>query len=115
MDNTLDIATYTSELEKFTNEYVAGFYTELLKDRMLFNRGAPGFLSAQTTLLNVLTSLLVEASPILMHTSQEVFQHMPECLFPEKKPITIFQLPWPQLFADSAEMTELLSNFELRE
>ena len=73
MDSALDVKTYTEEMKKFTHEYVAAFYLELLKDRMLFNKGTPGFQSAQSTLLSVLTSLLVEAGPILAHTCQEVF------------------------------------------
>ena len=102
-------------MKKFTKKIIVNFYIELLKNRMVLNRGSHGFYSAQTTLLLLLQSIIIEASPVLMYTCQEVFQHMPDYLFAEKKPLTIFQLNWPGKELYSEDMVQILSNFQLRD
>lgn len=111
MDSQLDVRKYIAEMQKFAKERIADFYVELLKNRMLFHRGTQGFHSAQTTLLLLLQSLIIQASPVLMYTAQEVFQHMPEYLFADKKPLTVFQMAWPAAELYSEDMVKILENF----
>lgn len=111
----MDARAYIHGIEDFTNKYVANFYLEVARDRMMFGQGTQGFVSAQHTILDVLNCLMMETSPVLIQTSQEVFQHMPASLFCPKagKPLTVFQLPWPSL-PTSSSFHSLLANFVLR-
>lgn len=115
MDQRLDVRGYIRGIEEFSEKYVDNFYLEVAKDRLMYGQGTKGFLSAQSTILDILNCLVVEASPVLIHTSQEVFQHMPASLFSAtaSKPLTIFQLPWPSPPTSPAFQT-LLANFALR-
>jgi len=127
MDQSLDVREYTQAVRTFMAEYVVNFYLELVKDRLMFGQGTQQFLSAQHTLLDILNALMLSSSPVLIYTSQEIFEHMDACLFPSKnKPTTVFQLPWPHegslisdhRFKDRAksesEFRSLLSNFSQR-
>jgi len=69
-------------------------YLDLLKDRLYtYPPGSPARRSAQTALWTLTTTLAKLLTPILSHTAEEVWQHLPE--WPAKDQ-TIQTADWPQ-------------------
>ena len=59
---------------------MSNFYLDVLKDRLYtFARESKGRRSAQTALHEILTTLTRLIAPILVHTADEVWSHIPGC------------------------------------
>ncbi len=72
-------------------------YLDLLKDRLYtYPPKSPARRSAQTALWVLATTLAKMLSPILSHTAEEVWQHLPE--WPDKE-LTIQMADWPDVEA----------------
>ncbi|TDX46745.1 isoleucine--tRNA ligase [Orenia marismortui] len=71
---------------------LSSFYMDILKDRLyILNPNDPVRKSGQTAMYEILTTLIKIVSPILVHTSEEVWKHLPEGDHAE----SVFLEDWP--------------------
>ncbi|MEW6047035.1 MAG: isoleucine--tRNA ligase [Bacillota bacterium] len=67
------------EILRFCTVDMGGFYLDVLKDRLYCDAaGSVERRSAQTALYNILHVLVRLIAPVLVHTAEEIWQHMPD-------------------------------------
>lgn len=74
---------------------LGGFYLDVLKDR-LYTSPAKSHLrrSAQTVLYEIINVLVRVISPVLVHTAEEMWQHLPQTT---DKPVSVQLTSWPKV------------------
>ena len=89
-------------LHNFCAVDLSAFYLDVLKDRV-YTSGAPSHLrrSAQTTMHEVLVSLVKLMAPVLSFTADEVWRHIP---VPDK-PLSVHLAEFPKVRADCVDET----------
>ncbi len=89
---------------------MGGFYLDVIKDRLYCDGAAShSRRSAQTAMAEVLTHLVKLIAPILVFTSEEVWEHMPDAL---KEAKSVHFTMWQQSDALTAEDEALLGTWE---
>ncbi|MBC7327236.1 isoleucine--tRNA ligase [bacterium] len=88
----------------FCVNWLSAFYLDVLKDRLyIYPAGSKERLSAQTALFHIAKTLTIIFAPIIPHTAEEVFQHLPQW---EGKPESVHLSDWPE--PDSSLIDEKL-------
>ena len=110
-------------LHNFCVTDLSAFYLDILKDRLYASHPASRERrSAQTALWRLLLLLIQDMAPVLSFTAEEVFQHLPEALRPQKNTVFAlreedakpFHLPekereaWETLLAVRAEVSKVI-------
>lgn len=82
------------ETRRFCNVELSAFYLDVLKDRLYASAtGDPARRSAQTVLMEVAHALTRLLAPILVHTAEEVWQHL---RIPDK-PVSVHLAEFPSV------------------
>ncbi|MDI6870077.1 MAG: isoleucine--tRNA ligase [Bacillota bacterium] len=78
---------------------LSAFYLDVLKDRLYTSLPkAKGRRAAQTVLYEILTTLVRLVAPVLVHTAEEIWQHVPGGLPGEAgKAESVHLLSWPEV------------------
>ncbi|MDI3281592.1 MAG: class I tRNA ligase family protein, partial [Bacillota bacterium] len=77
---------------------LSAFYLDVIKDRLYTSRAnAPQRRAAQTVLFHLLSTLVRLLAPILSHTAEEVWQHLPAHLPEGPRPESVYLTEWPQV------------------
>ncbi|HEY8487038.1 MAG TPA: isoleucine--tRNA ligase [Limnochordales bacterium] len=84
------------ELVRFCTVELGGFYLDVLKDRLYCEaQDSPRRRSAQTALYHILRVLVGLVAPVLVHTAEEIWQHMPE----PREADSVHLTTWPDVSA----------------
>jgi isoleucyl-tRNA synthetase len=76
--NTYAFYSVIREVNHFVNTELSAFYLTILKDRLYSpSPNHPARRAAQTTAAHILDALAKVLAPILVHTSEDIFQHLP--------------------------------------
>ena len=94
--DSYEFHTVHHTLNKFFTVDLSALYLDILKDRLYCDK-AGGFLrrSAQSTMYDILMSVVPLLAPILSFTAEEIWSHM-------KKTESVFLAPWPVVAANTA-------------
>lgn len=85
----------TQALLNFCNVELSGFYLDVLKDRLYtLLPDDPKRRSSQTAFLTLAKTLTTLLAPVLVHTSEEVWQNLPEW---EGKAESVHLAAWPEV------------------
>ncbi len=77
----------------FCVNWLSAFYLDILKDRLyIYPPDSIERLSAQTTLFEIVKAMLTILAPIIPHTAEEAFQHLPQW---DGKPESVHLTDWP--------------------
>ncbi|MBE3598101.1 MAG: isoleucine--tRNA ligase [Limnochordaceae bacterium] len=101
------------EILRFCTVDMGGFYLDVLKDRLYCDAaGSLSRRSAQTALYHVLQVLVRLIAPILVHTAEEVWQHVPG----PKEAESVHLTRWPETarWRDPERLARMEPFFELR-
>lgn len=78
----------------FCVNWLSALYLDILKDRLyVYPSGSRERLSAQTVLFHIAKVLAIILAPIIPHTAEEIFQHLPQW---EGKPESVHLSDWPE-------------------
>jgi isoleucyl-tRNA synthetase len=92
----------TQAILNFCNVELSGFYLDVLKDRLYtLLPDDPKRRSSQTAFFALAKALTVLLAPVLVHTSEEVWQHLPPW---SDKPESVHLASWPELRAPDASL-----------
>ena len=103
---------------------LSSIYLDILKDRLYASRpGSKDRLAAQTTIYEILTTLVPMIAPVLTFTAEEVWQYMPKTAdmptsvqfaqWPQEKPHYIdlmLEEKWTGILAMRGELTKVLES-----
>ncbi|MCK8823706.1 isoleucine--tRNA ligase [Fuchsiella alkaliacetigena] len=86
------------QVHNFCSVEMSSFYMDVLKDR-LYTSGtdSESRRAAQTVMYEILTTLVRILAPVLVHTAEETWQHLPESC---KEEASIFLTDWPSVKDD---------------
>ncbi|SJZ30609.1 isoleucine--tRNA ligase [Selenihalanaerobacter shriftii] len=74
---------------------MSSFYLDVLKDRLYTSpTNSKKRLAAQTVMYEILTTLVKVLAPVLVHTAEEAWQHLPEV---SRETESIFLADWPEV------------------
>ncbi len=97
------------DIHNFCTIAMSSLYADIIKDR-LYTDGtdSESRRAAQSSLYDILFTLIKIASPIIVHTAEEVWQYLPE---KERGTESIFLSDWPDVIAEYYDQ-ELMERWE---
>lgn len=79
----------------FCVNWLSALYLDILKDRLyIYPSGSIERLSAQSTLFEIAKVLITLLAPVIPHTAEEAFQHLPQW---NGKPESVHLTDWPEV------------------
>lgn len=79
----------------FCVNWLSALYLDILKDRLyIYPSGSRERLSAQTVLFQIANVLVTILAPLIPHTAEEAFQHLPDW---DGKPESVHLSHWPEI------------------
>ncbi len=79
----------------FCVNWLSSLYLDILKDRLyIYPPSSRERLSAQTALFHIAKVLVIILAPVIPHTAEEAFQHLPSW---EGKPESVHLSDWPEI------------------
>ncbi|ADL12417.1 isoleucine--tRNA ligase [Acetohalobium arabaticum] len=86
------------KVHNFCATEMSSFYMDVLKDRLYTSvTDSTKRRAAQTAMYEILTTLIKVLSPVLVHTAEEAWQHLPES---GKEAESVFLTDWPEVKED---------------
>jgi len=90
-------------VHSFCVNQLSSFYLDVIKDRLYVELPtSPKRRSAQTTLYSILRGILKILAPIMVHTAEEAWQHLPG-----QKELSVHLEDWPDRFSISLNQEEM--------
>ena len=84
------------EIVRFCTVDMGGFYLDAVKDRLYCEAAdSPRRRSCQTALYHILRILVALVAPVLVHTAEEIWQHLPE----PREALSVHLTTWPDVAA----------------
>ncbi|MCX5703035.1 MAG: isoleucine--tRNA ligase, partial [Candidatus Omnitrophica bacterium] len=95
----------------FCNEEMSMYYLDMIKGRLYtYANNSPGRRSAQTVIYELLKALVKLTAPILVFTSEEIFQHLPKEKA-DKSIASVHLLDWPDTVMGSRQSEDFINPF----
>lgn len=92
-------------VHNFCTVDLSAFYLDVIKDRLYTSRAnAPQRRAAQTVLFHILSTLVRLLAPILSHTAEEIWQHLPAHLAEGPRPESVYLTEWPKVEASYLDL-----------